>query len=308
MRNLLILTLLLATSFPLSAQKFFPKTDLELGQINGKVQREVFIKYEIDLKNEFQYVYTDSNDYNKSGNLLHEQCYNADSSRNYRQVYEYDPGGKNLIHFRSYDYPELLSEETFSEYDSAGNEIKFIQKYYYEEDTTITIYLYKYNSVHKLTETNRVNIFDGVRSKEYLETLNTYTNNNKQKASQSWDEERKINSSILEEYDTSGRILKSNNLLTKQETRYKYDKKGNIASVKILNESGRMTYTSIYSYDSHNNRRKHLELDSSSKIVLNLAYNYEQFDKKNNWQKMYFLRDGKVMGYALRKFSYYEWG
>ncbi len=290
----------------LYAQKIIKKTDLEMEQLNGKVQLMIFIKYETDLKNETKWVFTDSNYYNNAGNLLLELDYNEDSTLNYRQVYEYDSSGQYLVHFRSFDYPYVLVDETFSEYDSNDNEIKFIQKYYDEEDTSISIYHYKYNSLNRLVEVKESNISEGEQSKEFTSTINSYTNNNKHRSSQSLDEEGNITYSIVEEYDASGRILKSTNLKTKYGTYYKYDSKGNKSSVKILDDSGQVNYTTLFSYDFHYNLIKQQEFDSRGKCIRNFAYKYELFDKKNNWLKMYFLIDGKVVGYALRKLSYYE--
>lgn len=296
------------------AQKLIDKGEYKkayntlIGIIDYKDSREKLknfdIKYEKMTRTEIgvdgeEKVSTYEYSYDKYGNLLTENCYNADDSLSYskKREYEYDKNGNVILdkayedgalaYFNKFEYDsegrKILSEDYFtngnissrSKYDEHGSQILY--ENFYEDGRLSSRHTYKY-TYDKIGNVTLKESFDANGS-QAGSVKNEYNRNGKLKSSQRCLADGSVYSSSESKFDENGNEVLceyfGQNGQLMHYVEYKYYDDGSCKEEKRFDSAHNVTYETTY--DEHGNKTLEKSYDENGDINAHMSYAYDAY-------------------------------
>ena len=323
------------------AQKLIDKGEYEkayntlIGIIDYKDSREKLknfdIKYEKKTQTEIgengkEKVLTYEYSYDKYGNLLTENCYNADGSLSYsiEKEYEYDKNGNvildktyedgALVYFNKFEYDsegrKILAEDYFtngnissrSKYDEHGSQILY--ENFYKDGRLSSRYTYNY-TYDKDGNITFKESFDA--NGALVGTVkNEYNRNGKLKSSQSCLADGSVYSSSESKFDENGNEVLceyfGQNGQLMHYVEYKYYDDGSCKEAKRFDSAHNVAYE--MAYDEHGNTTLEKSYDENGDISAHMSYTYDAYG--NLIESKSYDKDAKVIKKIKIKYNKYS--
>lgn len=291
------------------------KSDLDYKHLRGKVKEVIsHIYYVTDStgKQEMNWVYSETESFNKEGNLIFEKTVNAKTYFNDSTHYTYD-SLQNVLTEAVFEEHNVLEKRLVRTYNNNGKILTERDlRYDIDEDSgKVTdsfghIDHYTYNDLNLVDEVRRAYFeSDGVAGTYRLYVKNHYEDSGRVRYQYEYrrSEPDKADTSYLRT-NRQGNAEESYNSQTHY--RYVYDSLSQmVQSVNLHLKSDKVIVTTVFTYDEQGNKTATNDYDSTGKITGPLhTSTFYDVDRRGNWRKVKGYRDGKFTYYCIRKIKY----